>query len=171
MKQATLFKFGVTRNVEHRGNIVKLSGPSFTEEKRGIYSCICEKHFKTKAGLTIHEAWCKKVVSAAENQNDNKITTTNFTKTKPVNELAIAKEVQIVLDEVLDKITEKHSVNVATSEKRRGAVERKSYDNSFKMRVISACNRKRLTDQGHCCPIWYRQIACLKMEKAGEKDM
>ena len=46
MKQATLFKFGVTRNVEHRGNIVKLSGPSFTEEKLGIYSCICEKHFK-----------------------------------------------------------------------------------------------------------------------------
>ena len=61
-----LFKFGVTRNVEHRGNIVKLSGPSFTEEKRGIYSCICEKHFKTKAGLTMHEAWCKKVVSAAQ---------------------------------------------------------------------------------------------------------
>ena len=29
-------KFGVTRNV-NRGNIVKLSGPSFTEEKRGIY--------------------------------------------------------------------------------------------------------------------------------------
>ena len=46
----------------------------------------------------MYKAWCKKVVSAAENQNDNKITTTNFTKTKPVNELAIAKEVQFVLD-------------------------------------------------------------------------
>ena len=58
----------------------------------------------------MHEAWCKKVVSAAENQNDNKIKATNFTKTKPVNELAIAKEVQIVLDEVLDKITEKNTL-------------------------------------------------------------
>ena len=171
MKKATLFKFGVTRNVEHRGNIVKLSGPSFTEEKRGIYSCICEKHLKTKAGLTMHGAI--KVVSAAENQNDNKITTTNFTKTKPVNELAIAKEVQIVLDEVLDKITEKHFVNVATSEKRRGAVERKSYDNSFKMRVIRTCsNRKRSTDQDIAVQFGIgRQIASLKMEKTGEKDM
>ena len=85
-----------------------------------------DKYFVPCTALPWLEAWCKRWFPAAENQNDNKITTTNFTKTKPVNELAIAKEVQIVLDDVLDKITEKQSVNVATSDKRRGAVERKS---------------------------------------------
>lgn len=69
MKQATLCKFGLTKNVEHRGNSVQLSGPSFTEEKLGIYSCICQKNFKTKAGLTMHKAWCKMVVSTNKNWN------------------------------------------------------------------------------------------------------
>ena len=50
-KQATLFKFGITKNVEHRGEKVQVSGPSFAGEKPGIYSCICQKYFKTKAGL------------------------------------------------------------------------------------------------------------------------
>ena len=49
-KQATLFKFGITNNVEHRGEKVPVSGLSFAEEKPGIYSCVCQKYFKTKAG-------------------------------------------------------------------------------------------------------------------------
>lgn len=82
MKQATLFKFKITKNIEQRGNSVQLSGPSFTEEKRSIYSCICQKHFKTKAGLTMHKAWCKMVVLTDKDGNGKKITTTSFTKTK-----------------------------------------------------------------------------------------
>ena len=133
MKQDTLFKYGVTRKVEHRGNVVDVSG---------IYSCICDKHFKTKAGLSMHQAWCKEVVPTAKGQNANKITATNFSKTKPD---VMTKEVQIVLDEMLDNITDKQSANIATEE-RRGAIERKSYGNCFKMRVISACKRNQLTD-------------------------
>ena len=60
--------------------------PLFTEEKRGIYPCICDKHFKTKAGLSMHQAWCREVVPTAKDQNANKITATNFSKTRSVNE-------------------------------------------------------------------------------------
>ena len=143
MKQACLIKYGVTTKVEHRGNVVDVSGPLCTEEKYGIYSCICDKHFKTKAGLSMHQAWCKEVVPIAKGQNANKITATNFSKTRPVVE--ITKEVQIVLDEMLANITDKQSANIAT-EKRRGAIERKSYDNCFKMGVNSVCKRNQLTD-------------------------
>jgi len=51
MKQATLFKFGLTKSIEHRGNSVQLSGPSFTEVKRGIYSCICQKTLQNKSWI------------------------------------------------------------------------------------------------------------------------
>ena len=52
--------------------------------KRSMASCICDKHFKTKAGLPMHQAWCKEVVPTSKGQNANKITATNFSKTRPV---------------------------------------------------------------------------------------
>ena len=78
-KQATLFKFGITKNVEHRGEKVQVSGPLFAEEKPGIYSCICQKYFKTKAGLTMHQSWCKKVVSVENKPNIKPVVFSNTT--------------------------------------------------------------------------------------------
>lgn len=61
---------------------------------------------------------------------------------------SIEKEIQIVLDEILDEVAKKPlPINLSTSKQRRGAAERKSYSNSFKMSVINACKRKRVTDQ------------------------
>lgn len=76
------------------------------------------------------------------------------------------------MDEILDEVTkEPSSINVSTLKKRRGAAERKSYDNSFKMSVINQEQKKESHRSGHCYSIFRRQIAFLKMEEAREKDM
>ena len=140
--EATLFKFGITKNVEHGGEKVQVSGPSFAEETSGIYLCICQKYFKTKAGLTMHQSWCKKVVSVENKLNIKPVVFSNTTN-------QIEKEVASVVDEMLDKVTKEQPTvtsNVERVENRKGAVNRKSYDNSFKMTVINACNRKRISD-------------------------
>jgi len=114
----------------------------------------------------MHKAWCKMVVTTDNNQNDKKIFTANFTKTQPVE-----KEVQIVLDKILDKITKELSINVTALEKRRGTVERNSYGNSFKMRVINACKRKRLTYQDIAIQFGINKSLISKWKKTREKDM
>jgi len=54
-----------------------------------------------------------------------------------ISPIPVEKEVQIILNEILDKVTKEHSINAKTLEKRIGAVKRKSCDNSFKTRVIN----------------------------------
>ena len=51
---------------------------------------------------------------------------------------------------MLDKVTKEQPIVTSIVERvenQKGAVERKSYDNNFKMTVINACKRKRISDQ------------------------
>ena len=67
-KQSTVFRFGFHKNVEHRGNVVDLlDDSSYVENIRRIYLSKYSKRFKTKAGLSMHEAWCK--ISKMESPN------------------------------------------------------------------------------------------------------
>ena len=91
----------------------------------------------------MHQAWCKKMVSVENKPNLKREVFFNTTN-------QIEKDFASLVDEMLDKVTKEQptvTTNVERVENRKGAVERKSYDNSFKMTVINACKRKRTPDQ------------------------
>ena len=61
----------------------------------------------------------------------------------------IKREVTSLFNEILDKVLSNLTpkVNTEKVENRKGAVKRKSYDNSFKMTVINECKRSKNSDQ------------------------
>ena len=82
-KQSTLFRFGFKKKVEHRGKIVEIKEKEFTDDIRGIYKCSnCEKRFKSKAGLVMHDAWCKDKEQGNNNGDNNIITESSFQEKK-----------------------------------------------------------------------------------------
>ena len=115
----------------------------------------------------MHQAWCKKMVSV---ENKPKLKPAVFSNT--TNQ--IEKEVASVVDEMLDKVTKEQPTvtsNVERVENRKGAVNRKSYDNSFKMTVINACNRKRISDQDIAMEFGIDKSLVSKWKKQEEEDM
>ena len=57
-KQATLFKFGFTKHVNHRNKVVKVVGNYFSPDAEGLNKChSCEIFFKTKQVISSHSLW------------------------------------------------------------------------------------------------------------------
>ncbi len=63
-RQATLFKFAITREISHRDTQITSPEPSFisSDVKRPQRYNNCSKGFKTKQGLFIHRKWAQGVI-------------------------------------------------------------------------------------------------------------
>ena len=128
----------------HRNDLHQVAGCSFAEDDEvSLYNCkICHKHFKSKAGLTMHVSWCtsksgdKKVLSksipmpleegGAEIEDPQK---------KVEKESTVAEEETVECQD-REKSAEQSTAEEEENYKPREKRNRRSYDNEFKLKVI-----------------------------------
>ena len=135
-RQATLFKYGYSKKVKHRNELVEVCGEKLCTEEPGLIKCDdCDNRFKTRQGLSMHRMWAHQNPSSSA--PDKKF----FGPNKVDDD--VPKDVQIVLEKVL-KAVEGDVLEIEPVLKvgRRGANVRRKYDFIFKMKIID------LIDQG-----------------------
>ncbi len=159
-KQATLFNFGFSRRASHRGESYDLGassqGPSFVEDANvSLYRCQpCGKHFKSKAGLKMHETWCTVGKKDTSVSSEAKFPAED---SKDVIEVdSIEGQVSITVRDLVykcvsatEKEIEKNNQENDEKEKkdgRKGAEKRRSYTIQFKSMVANEAKHNPISD-------------------------
>ena len=136
--------FGFTKNIPHQNDLHQVAGCSFVEDDEiSLYNCkICHKHFKSKAGLTMHISWC------TSKRVDKKV----LSKSIPIPleegcaeiedpQKEVEKESTVAEEETVECQDREKSAEQSTAEEEENYKpwekrNRRSYDNEFKLKVI-----------------------------------
>lgn len=144
-KQTTIFNTkSFTRVAQHRGKTIDLTKdePKFVaagDDPTLLVKCgECTSKFKTTQGLASHRAWAHKFPTLLEDSGSSVKSIPNIlsSKKKPSVDEINARDIKYVLNQLLCDVERAEAKEKKNPGRRRGADDRKSYDNLFKLSVL-----------------------------------
>eukprot|EP00794_Sanderia_malayensis_P011559 gene11559-12751_t len=159
-KQLTFLKFGFSEKIPHRNELQDVHVRSFVKDDDvSLYHCdTCNKHFKTKSGLTMHMCWCtsQKVSEREKELPTKKINENPLTLESSAEAVEPQRESTIIdVDENIEETVEEcqeietSARGSETGESNRHHREKNnklSYDTEFKLKVIQEAKRNQKND-------------------------
>ena len=130
-KQTSLFNYGFTKKISHRGELVNVV-PGNEGNKTNLVCGLCGKNLKTSQALAMHTAWCKS--KAETNLVSNNNTKIAFNQT--INGIKKEKNDEKIVKSVIEKLV----VDVEASELAQIPDKRKSYTLKEKVDALNDLN-------------------------------
>lgn len=159
-KQATLFKFGLSRTINHRSEEIDVSGPDYCDDIKGTFKCdVCDQYFKSRQGLSVHKGWSHQRAQACSSNMQNPADALKIglglmtdlwkndvneehTKEFSGTECSVIKDTTHEAGTLASNVSESKDPNKevadegASTKARRDTEKRRKYDFIFKVKVI-----------------------------------
>ena len=130
-KQTSLFNYGFTKKISHRGELVNVV-PENESNKTNFVCGICGKNLNTSQTLATHTAWCKSKIETNLVSNNN----TRIAFNQTINAIKKEKNDEKIVNSVIEKLV----VDVEASELAQISDKRKSYTLKEKVDALNDLN-------------------------------